>query len=178
MKREKDIISLPILNKNEGKKIATIKEVIYSKTKFKILAFLVVEGNLFSHTKVISFKNIDCIGKDAVMVKNDLIVDEAETYPELKELMNEKRKIIGAEVLTEDGESLGVISDTVFDENSGKIYGFVLSNGVFQDIKNGRDILPYIRGITFGEEVLIVPNNIRDTFDKNKECFKKLLELH
>lgn len=178
MKREKDIMSIPILDKKNGARIAYVKDIIYSKTKFRILAFLVSEKGFFTTAKIIRFKEIDSFGENAIMVKNKNVIEDAEVIPEIKTLIKEKRKIIGEEVITEDGEDIGIIRDTIFDEESGKVVGFIITNGVFDDIREGRIVLPYIKGIKFGEEALIVPNQIRGQVEKNKETFKKLLEFH
>lgn len=178
MKREKDIKSIPVIDAKKGVKLASVRDVIYSRTKFRILAFLISEGGFFSSARIIRFKEIDSFGEDAIMVKNKEVIEDAETIPEIKTLIKEKRQIIGEEVLSESGENIGVIRDTVFDEESGKILGFIITNGVFDDIKEGRFVLPYIKGIKFGEEAMIVPNQIRGQVEKNKETFKKLLEFH
>lgn len=178
MKREKDVISLPIMDKNLGNKIASIRDVIYSKNKFRILAFLVADGGIFSNAKIIKFKNIDSFGTDAIMIKNESVLENADLFPEIQELLDEKRKINGEEVLTEDGDSMGSVYDTIFDEDNGRVLGFILTDGVIEDLKEGRNILPYINGMTFGEKALIIPNQIKNQFEKNKETFKNLLELH
>ncbi len=178
MKKEKDIINVPVLDKTNGKKIASVKDIIYSKTKFRIIAFLVSEKGIFTSPKIIKFKEIDSFGEDVVMVNGKTVIEDAEVIPEITSLLKEKRKIIGEGVLSEDGEDIGIIRDTVFDEESGKVLGFIITNGVFDDMREGRFVLPYIKGIKFGEDVLIVPNQIKGQVEKNKETFKKLLELH
>ncbi len=178
MKREKDIKSIPIIDAKKGVKLASVRDVIYSKTKFRILAFLVSEGGFFSSARIIRYKEIDSLGESAIMVRNKEVIEDAATIPEVKALIKEKRRIIGEEVLTESGENIGIIRDTVFDEDNGKILGFIITNGVFDDIREGRFVLPYIKGIKFGEQAMIVPNQIRGLVEKNKETFKKLLEFH
>ncbi|WP_425447164.1 PRC-barrel domain-containing protein [Dethiothermospora halolimnae] len=177
MKRESEVVGLPVINKLDGSKIATIKKVIYSKNKFRILAFLVEESSFFKEAKIIEYKNIDKIGIDAVMVSSRNIIIKADTIPEIDTLLKNKQEIMGEQVLTENGESIGWIQDIVFDHDSGKIFGFMLTDGIIQDIKDGRNVLPYIKGIKFGDEALIIDDNIKGQFDRNKENFKKLLEL-
>lgn len=177
MKREKDVISLPIMDKTQGNKVATVRDVIYSRKKFRILGFLVAEGSLFAHRKIIKFKNIESIGNDAIIIKSNRVLEDLHVIPEIEQLLKEKRRIIGEEVLTDNGDSIGIVYDTVFDENTGKVLGFILTDGIFQDLKEGRNVLPYIKGITFGDNALIVPNEITNQFEKNKDIFKKLLEF-
>jgi uncharacterized protein YrrD len=177
VRKESDLIGLPILSKKDGNKIASIKDVIYSKKKFRVLAFLVSEGGLFREAKVIKFSDVESIGKDAVIVVNDRVIEKAKVIPELDEIINNQKKLSDEEVLTENGESLGLIKDILIDETKGKIIGFILTDGLIQDIKEGRNILPYKNGITFGEDALVINEKLKCEFDKYKEDYKKLLEL-
>lgn len=176
MRKVSELIGLPVVNKKSGSKIATIKEVIYSKKKYRVMGFLVSEGNFFRGAKIIQFNNIDSIGKDALVIKNENVIKKCSILPELNQLVNEK-KIIEEEILTEEGESLGHVKDILIDEEKGKIIGFILTDGLIQDIKEGRNVLPYNTGIVFGESSIIVSSEIKNLFDKYKEDYKKLLEL-
>lgn len=176
MKKESELIGLPVVCKKSGSKIATIKEIIYSRKKYRVLGFLVSQGNIFREPKIIQFNNIDSIGKDAVIVKNENVIEKSSLLPELNQLANGK-KLLEEEVLTEDGESLGHIKDILFDSKKGKIIGFILTDGLIQDLKEGRNVLPYNTEIVFGESSVIISNETKDLFYRYKEDYKKLLEL-
>ena len=177
MNKISEIIGLPIVNEKKGEKLGSIRDIIYSKNKFKIMAFLLSEGNLFTNPKIITYKNINFIGEDAVVVKDNLVIEDGNNIPNIKELLEKDLKIVGYEVRTDDGENLGIIHDIIFDNKTGRLLGFIITNGIYEDIKEGRSILPYLKKFTFGIETLIIPRDFKNEFDKNKETFKKLLEL-
>ncbi len=177
MRKESEFIGCSVINKNNGNKICNIKDIIYSKNKFKIIAFLNNEGGFLREKKIIRFKNIEYIGKDAIMVKNEKFVEKASSLPEIDKLIEESISMKGKEVISEDGESLGFIKDILIDEKKGKILGFVLTEGVIQDLVEGRNVIPLIKGMKFGEDNLLISKKIKDDFENNKEDFKKLLRL-
>lgn len=177
MKKASEFIGLPIISKASGKKIAIVKDLVFSRRKFRILALVTFEGSVFKEARIIRYRNIISIGKDAIIVRKENVIESAAAIPEIYQLMKERKKIIGEDVITEDGENIGIIKDIVVDEESGKVLGFILSDGLIQDIMDGRNVLPYIYGITFGKDALLISNEIKMEFDKNKEYFKKLLEL-
>ncbi|WP_352418534.1 PRC-barrel domain-containing protein [Proteiniborus sp.] len=176
MRKVSELIGIPVVCKKSGARIASVKEAIFSKKKYRIMGFVVSEGSIFREAKIIQLNNIVFIGKDALIVKNENVIETCSTLPELNQLLNEK-KIVEEEVLTEEGESLGHIKDILIDEEKGKIIGFILTDGLIQDIKEGRNVLPYTTGIVFGENSVIVSNETKSLFDRYKEDYKKLLEL-
>ncbi|SCG83258.1 PRC-barrel domain protein [Proteiniborus sp. DW1] len=176
MRKESELIGLPVISKETGKKVASIREIIYSKKKFKVVAFLINEGNIFRDAKIIRFINIDSIGKDALIIENENLVEKSSHFPEIDNLINEK-KIIEEEILTEGGESLGHVKDIIIDVESGRIVGFILTDGLIQDLKEGRNVLPYTTETIFGENSIIISNEAKSLFDIYKEDYKKLLEL-
>lgn len=165
------------MSKISGKKIAVIKDLVFSRNKFRILALVTYEGNVFKEAKIIRYKKVISVGKDAIIVNKESVIESAANIPEIFQLIKDRKKIIGEEVITETGDNIGIIKDIVIDEANGKVLGFILSDGLIQDIMDGRNVLPYIYGITFGKDALIVSKEIKTEFDKNKEYFKKLLEL-
>ncbi|MTI70805.1 MAG: hypothetical protein FH751_11205 [Firmicutes bacterium] len=176
MKKASRLLDLYVLSKKTGEKIASIKEVIYSKHKQRILGFIVKENNIFKGNKIIRFKNIKAFG-DVLMVKDEKSIEKTESIPEIFNIIKEGNNVIGEEVLCEDGESLGYIKDIIYEEKKGKILAFLLTDGVIQDVIDGRNILPNINGIKFLDKSLVIDKKIKDDFTKNKEEFKKLLEL-
>ncbi|KNF09888.1 PRC-barrel domain-containing protein [Gottschalkia purinilytica] len=177
MIKQSEIIGLPVLSKN-GEKVGLVREVIYSKKRFRVLGLLISDKSIFKDAEIIKFCSIKSIGKDAVFVEDCKVVEKSSSDIEISSIiMSDNKSIIEEEVLTEDGESLGHIKDILLDENKGKIMGFILTDGFIDDIKDGRNVLPNDLGITFGEDVLIVNDELKDKFYKYKNEYKKLLEL-
>lgn len=172
-----DILGLPVINKKNGEKIAEVKSVLYSKKKFRAMAFLLNGKGLFKEPEIVRYNDIESIGKDAIIVKDKRLVEKSKKIPEVHEIILDDKSIIGMEIIAEDGESIGFIHDVVLDDKKGKILGFILTDGVIQDIMDGRCFLPYMHGINLGKDTLLINSKIKENFIKNKEEYKKFLEL-
>ncbi|RKD34618.1 PRC-barrel domain-containing protein [Thermohalobacter berrensis] len=169
------IDNLPIFDKINGNKIALAKGKIFSKESNELLAILVSEKSYFKDAKIIRFENINKIGRDFIYVENSNVIENAKDYPEIMEAIDENDNVIGEEVLTEDGESLGIVLDVVIDELSGEVKGFILTDGLIEDIVNGRNIIPYADNIKLGENSIVIEGKITDNIVKNKEDYNNLL---
>jgi uncharacterized protein YrrD len=53
-------------------------------------------------------------------------------------------------VLSDDGENLGTLADMFIDEASGKVVGYIVSNGFFNDTLHGKKFLPAPPGLSVG----------------------------
>ena len=173
MIKESEIVGTPIINK-DGNKIASIKEILYSKSRKKVNAFLISESGLFKRPQIVKFIDVSELGKDAIFIENEKTLKKQ--YSKIEGYFNYK-KAIGQEVITEQGESIGFINDILIDKNEGTVVGFILTDGIIEDISAGRKVLPYDKDIVFGEETIIINTSLNERFIKHKKDYKKLLEL-
>lgn len=67
-------------------------------------------------------------------------------------------------VYSRSGWELGVIKDILFDYKTGNIEGVEVSEGIYQDLSEGRKIIPLIGKYEFGEDILLVDN---DAFEES-----------
>lgn len=176
LRKESELIGLPVISKKDGNKIGTIKEVIYSKKRYRIVGFIISGKNFFKEAKIIRFNNVISIGMDALIVKNETVVEKSSYLTEMNSLIYENG-LHEKEVLTEEGDSLGNVKDILIDENSGKIIGLILTDGLVEDLKEGRNLLPYSMDMVIGENNIIVDCETKETFYKLKKDYKKILEL-
>lgn len=177
MKSVKNLIGIKILEIKTGKEIGKVKEVLFSEKKVRILGLLVNQKGIFKEARAIQYKNVDNIGEDVIIIKDKKIIEKLNTLPSLYNSYKEKNDIIGLEVFSDNGESLGYIDDIVFEEKNGKVMGFILTDGFIQDILEGKNTLPFNTEISIMEDTIIINKKIKDNYEENKDDFKKLLEL-
>lgn len=67
--------------------------------------------------------------------------------------------VIGKNVLSDEGQAMGVVSDCIFDMESGTIEEIELSRGFMEDIVEGRNVINLKDGVEFGEEFIIARGN-------------------
>ena len=70
-----------------------------------------------------------------------------------------------------------MVKDLLFDFNDGKLIGYIITEGLLEDISRGRSFIPNIGNIKINDDSLIFGENIKDIISKNKDYYKKLLEL-
>lgn len=87
------------------------------------------------------------------------------------------KTLIELEVLSEDGESLGFVKDIIIDVQLGSVIGFILTQGIFEDISLGRNILTLNEEIVFKTDKIIISTYLKQKYLNNRKDYKKFLEL-
>ncbi|KJS20315.1 MAG: hypothetical protein VR72_11745 [Clostridiaceae bacterium BRH_c20a] len=150
MRKVSDLINLPVIDLTSGRQLATIKDVVLNADNDILHGFL-CENKLLPLGKVKNF------GKDAVIVEIDDLDLILEKY---KDPVNPPNflpgYIIGTPIMTEGGKYLGTIGDILVEDNSGKILGYEVSDGLLKDLVSGRSLLTVPQIITYGEDAVII----------------------
>src|SRR5438876_2734160 len=110
-KKAREIIGLPVVSFNSGRKIYDVEDMIIDPERRQVLALVVSEGSLFHSARAIPFGRISAIGSDAVIVPDGRAVIDVNRDRVLKSLHNNNQMIKGLRVLTDDGAKLGEIVD-------------------------------------------------------------------
>jgi len=151
MKRLKKLLNIPVVEITSGKLIGTLKDVIYIPPYQSISAIVVEENSLFKNTKVISKDYIRKLGEDVAMI---LKKDESHTGYELYK----NQSILGAKVIGDGGEEIGIIEDIILDDSGLNVLGFEATAGIVQDLLEGRIFIPYSNNLLFNGNTLMVSN--------------------
>jgi uncharacterized protein YrrD len=174
MKRGCEIIGLPIICLDQGCKTCEIKDIFYCNRNFKVTAFLVQEGGYFHKPKVIEFEHIKKIGENAVTI---------ETYERIINMQDETNKLysrenlLGLEVVTLDGRNMGIVEDILIEIGNRRILGLILTAGLFDDLIEGRSILPIHHELDIHKNTIRVNSSISTSILQGDGGLKKLLSL-
>lgn len=169
-----DIVGLPVMCLDEGFKIMDIKDIIYCNKDFKVIGLLVDEGGYFHEGKMIPFEKIVSIGEGGVIVQNKRSV--ISTNEEINCLPT-REKLVGIEVVTEEGNNVGIVQDILIEFPTGKLLGIILTEGLFDDLVEGRPILPLNHSFNMNEHAIIINKSINASIVHNTGGLKKLLSL-
>lgn len=170
MIKQSELIDKPVIDKF-GDKISNIDSIFYSKKKTRVLGFFITKDKFFSSKRFISISDIEAIGEDALVLRTNRSLDEKK-YKD-----NDVLDIIDKEVISKNGESIGFVKDIVIDISKGKVLGFILSQGLFEDLNYGRNILPLNEKMIYGKDNIIIDQSLRDDYFINRIDYKKLLEF-
>src|SRR4051812_31056995 len=106
------IISLPVFTLYEGKKIGSVQDVIYHPKDNKIEALMLSKGGWFSEARVVLFDNIENIGDDVVLIKNEAAIKNAsEVEADIEYIAKNDTYLTGTKIITTQGSTLGKVTD-------------------------------------------------------------------
>jgi uncharacterized protein YrrD len=168
LKKKSEISLMPVILSTNKKQIGIIKDVVLSKQKTKIVAFVMSNGSLLKQTKIIPYRNILNVGSDFIEVKDFSSIEKLSLYPELEHLYDDKTNFIGSQIISTKGKDVGYVKDYIIDLKTGKIYCFVVSDGIFEDLIEGRQLLPYCEGMVVNENNIIIEDNLLATLQNTK----------
>lgn len=157
MIKGKELLNRPIIAISSGDQIDVVRDVVFDPQGNRVLALLVDEGGWFSAAKAVPFDRIRSIGPDAVMIASPADITSEREDGQLKQALHSGVNLIGMNLVTTDGQTLGKIADVYFDERSGVVEGYEATGGLFSDITNGRSFIPAPENVQIGKDTAVVP---------------------
>lgn len=137
MKRQSDIIGLPVIALNTGNRIGRVNEVIYSVSERKVEAFAISKLKLTQKNLIIPFNEIISIGLDSVTITSEHTLRKLSECTQIN-ILQDEIKFNQQRLINPTGEFLGIIKDVVFDEHSGALIALDISDGLINDFISGR----------------------------------------
>ncbi|HEX3028974.1 MAG TPA: PRC-barrel domain-containing protein, partial [Clostridia bacterium] len=141
MERYSEVLGLPVICVENGKKIGIIEDVIFCPKTKETRAFILQRKGCSIDRKVILVKDVLSLGNDALIVNDCTCAKNFKTVKNSEELKN-RGDIQGLKIYSKNGENVGTVKDILFDYRTGTIEGVEISDGLIQDIVQGRRILP------------------------------------
>ena len=142
-------------NRENGEKIGEIIDIVFSENLNKIVGLVIEDGMLFKDRKMATFENIDCIGKDAIMLISVEDYESKRGKKEYDKYLGKNIALIDKEVLDESGEFIGYVKDFIINSENGEITGYIITEGIIEDIVKGRRFIPSGRNMDINKENII-----------------------
>ena len=154
MIRYKQLVTYKVINKETGEIMGNILDVIYSEDLKKVNYLVVKSKNLIKNKAPISYEDIQLLeNHQALYLKDSKIFRK-----KLEENINEGFKYIDKEIRNEDGECIGYVKDVVINKLDGLIEGFIITEGVFEDLFKGRNYMPLFENTIIEEDCIFISN--------------------
>jgi len=176
MKKSKQLTGTEVINPESGEIIGRVKDTLFLPGDKKIRGLLVSCGRWIKSLKILTVEDIKVIGNDAILIKSSGKLIECEKLQGFKEAVNEKKRVMGLKLITNDGEELGFIEDIIVDEKDCTIEGYVLTDGIIEDVIKGKLIIPSTDEIIFGKDAVFISSDCRNIVLKNDISLKKILK--
>lgn len=176
------ILGLPVIYDNGEASAGILKDVIINTEEKLIKIFVIEKKGITKSFKRYKLEDVYDIGGGAIIIKEEafknfnLSIEEKNSksnkqYKKYTDINKGKDEI---RIFSKKGEDLGTVKDIYFSLDTGKIEAFELSDGLFQDIIEGRKIIPLIGRYEFGEENIIVDNDAVQEMTNSGGGLKKI----
>ncbi|KAB3537334.1 hypothetical protein F8154_03320 [Alkaliphilus pronyensis] len=137
-----ELIGLALFNRGDKKLNYYIKGSLYRSKPLKIIGFtLDKKCKGMKDTYFIPFKKITAFATNGVKISSEKDIVQPEQIPDVEAAIEKNLQIIGMEIKTTEGELIGIVKDTVFDNKSGDVIGYIASEGVLTDLMEGYSYL-------------------------------------
>lgn len=159
MQRARDVLGLPVVCLDSGERIGTVRDILCDKM-WRTLGIVLEERSWFQPGTFIPFEMIQAVGEDCLTVQGKDTATSMESLAglEVLGLFTGNNRLCGKTVLTERGESRGVVEDVYFSPNWDRLVGCELSEGWIADLTTGRKRLPLETQLIVGKDALIIPD--------------------
>lgn len=175
MEKYSEVVGRSVICINNGKKVGIIKDIAFTPKTREVVAFIMARKGYEISKRAILLKDVLNFGDDVIVINDDSCVramNKIENYKELKE----KEVIKGLRVYTKKGEDLGIVEDVLFDSSTGIVEGVEVSDGLLQDIAQGRNILPLFGRVEFSNEFILVDKEAVDEIMPSGGGLKKFFK--
>jgi uncharacterized protein YrrD len=150
------INGLPVVTMRGGDDVAEVRDVIYSPEEGRLVGLtLNKRGFLAARCRdVLPAEAIHAIGMHAVMVDDESSLVAPEDAPEDVARPATERNVLGNDVLTEGGVSLGRVADlALLVGSSGEVVGYQIDKA-----GGGRGYIPLPAQLAVSGSALVVPD--------------------
>lgn len=155
MEKYSEVVGLPVICMDTGKKTGIVKDMIFCPKNKEIKGFVMERKGCEIYRRVVFLKDVLNVGRDALIISTQDCVKKIRRRENIEELRG-KGEIRGLKVYSKWGNDLGVVKDIIFDCKTGIVEGVEVSDGLLQDIIEGRNVLPLFGKVEFSEENIIV----------------------
>ena len=153
------IRGLPVVTIGGGEDVAEVRDVIYSPEAGRVVGLTLNQRGFLAgrRREVLSAETIHAIGRDAVMVADESSLILPEDSPADLGTPPSGRDVIGNNVLTEGGASLGTVRDVVVVIGSvGEVVGYVIATA-----SGGTGYIPLPAQLPVSGSTLVVPESTK-----------------
>jgi len=150
------INGLPVVTVHGGEDVAEVRDVIYSPDAGRLVGLTLNKRGFFAgrRREVLPAESIHAIGRDAVMVLDESCLIPPDDAPAEVARPAVERNVIGNDVLTEAGVSLGRIRDLALTVGgSGEVVGYEI-----EKLGGGKGYIPLPAQLAVSGTTLVVPD--------------------
>ncbi len=166
MRKGTDLIGKPIIAYDSGRKVGTVRDLIFSENQSALVALLTEEPRWFSSGRILLITDVKAIGIDGILIDTAESIQPANNVPAVQRVIEQQNILRGTEIMTVSGQNLGKMVDLYFNAKTGDIEGYEVSGGVFSDAYTGRSFVPVNKTFHIGQDFAFVPDSVTEMMEE------------
>lgn len=174
MEKYSETLGLPVIAIDTGGKIGTVKDMIFCPAERRVKALLMERKGCEIARRILPVNAIASLGRDAVIVNDCASISRLRKADRLNEDISHG-KVIGFKIFCKNGQDLGIVKDVIFDQKTWLIEGVEVSDGLFQDLYQGRKLLPLFGKVEFASDNILVDREALEEITGTGGGIKNLL---
>jgi uncharacterized protein YrrD len=113
------------------------------------------KNRIFPKSYWLPLTNVQQFGHDCIFIKSENELLEGK-YAENLYTIKHDESLYGKELLTTEGEHLGMLQDVYFLENLGTIVAYEITEGLFTDLREGPQVISSSNPPKIGKDAVII----------------------
>lgn len=138
MYRASDLINLPVAEAPTGEVISTIKTILFDIGSRSIFSLVCKESLLNKSLCMIKLTDAVSLDKNRLLIKDRSAIIKYKQIKQKLQQLSYFENIIDKVIINNTGDVLGAVKDILFEEQSGRIEYYEVSEGFIDDITKGR----------------------------------------
>jgi len=147
--RRRDILGVPLVFSGIGAQRLYVTELAVDPDKGQVVAFLFSEVPGGNPSYLVAWEDVQDIRPEGVLVGGPSAATrflgrrhhKREDTGPAPGADGQEWRILGQRAITEEGIEIGLVSDIVFERETGRVVGYEISHSVIEDLINGRSFL-------------------------------------
>ena len=160
LKEVSSLKNMPLVSLSSDKRLGEASDFVFDPESGKFLAFSVGSPLPFHPVKFVSSSDIYEISSGAIWVRDDSALLELDEMVRVKNIKNQKIKVLGNKAITESGRKLGRVSDVVIDIDTLFIAKIYIGSGFVDTLVKGDLIIPISKILGITKKAVIVSDDI------------------
>jgi uncharacterized protein YrrD len=157
MRRASDLLGLPVFTR-EDRELGTVREILVDLER-GLLCALVMPVKVLAEPELIPADKVLSMGLDSVLLPRENIILEGEEANELRRGKFSLEQMRSLTVVTDADSRLGNVQDLILDQC--RVVALELSDGLIQDVFQGRETVAWPSRVSILDDKLIVPEGTR-----------------
>jgi len=141
MKRIDDIRGMDVISLKSDVNLGKIRDVLIDTSSQQIIGYTISESDFFTGDKGIFIYDINTIFCDAVIIRTARTLKKIKSITRRKSNITQFEEIKNLSVTNSKGETIGNLSDLLFDPLNGHIKALVLQGNLIIPLRNQEIII-------------------------------------